>query len=251
MCFRTELIRLRVGHMFRTRLPIIPLSAQGFAKYLTASNQFFFAPCEFQIPSGEWMLMDFTLSDMIRGTEGLKRTQKLEGGSYEVKLCAISFTRDDQGRKVLGSLILPVIQFVLDEYDSMSTGVIVFLQEEALPCALNVLRSIAYSFPTAAVGIEQACGELISMGDSTGQVSGLTVSYRLGLDRLRELLTNVDTETTMEFAGFDARLLENLSAEELHGSTETIRHERSQIVTQLNRLASEVFGRTFNDLCRI
>ncbi len=145
--------------MLRTRLPTIPLSAQGFAKYLTVPGQFFFSPCEFQIPNGEWMLLDFTLSDMIGGPGGLKRTQQLEDGTYKVELCAISFTRNDQDR-VLGGLILPALQFVLDEYDNKGTGAIVFVQEEALPCALNVLRSIAYSFPDVAEGIEQACSEL-------------------------------------------------------------------------------------------
>jgi len=70
-----------------------------------------------------------------------------------------------------------------------------------------------------------------------------------GLAALGQLLANADTDTQLGFSALEARLLENLKDERLYGSTETIRAERAHIVGELNRLALDQVGQSFNDLC--
>lgn len=72
-----------------------------------------------------------------------------------------------------------------------------------------------------------------------------------GLERAGELLANADTETLLNFAVLEARLQDNLRGEQSYGSTETMRDERALIVEQLNRIAMDRLGRSFNDLCVI
>jgi hypothetical protein len=76
-------------------------------------------------------------------------------------------------------------------------------------------------------------------------------SLARGLERLGKLLANADTETMLNFAVLEARLQDNLRGEQVYGSTETLRHERAQIVEQLNRIAVDRLGRSFNNLCAI
>jgi hypothetical protein len=47
----------------------------------------------------------------------------------------------------------------------------------------------------------------------------------------------------------ESRLSDNLKDERLYGSTETIRAERARIVGELNRLALDQVGQSFNALC--
>ncbi len=77
---------------------------------------------------------------------------------------------------------------------------------------------------------------------------GYVIAYERGLERLSELLANADTETMLSFAVLEARIRENLRSERLFGSTETLRHERSQIVHELNRITLDWGGRSFTSL---
>ena len=77
---------------------------------------------------------------------------------------------------------------------------------------------------------------------------GYAITYERGLERLGELLANADAEIMLNFAVLEARLRENLRSERLFGSTETLRHERSQIVHELNRIALDWGGKSFASL---
>jgi len=72
------------------------------------------------------------------------------------------------------------------------------------------------------------------------------MDYEQGLEQLKPLLRGTGREH--DFQIYEARLKENLYREQLHGTTEQIRSDRSQIIAQLNRLARQV-GTDFNDLC--
>jgi hypothetical protein len=70
-----------------------------------------------------------------------------------------------------------------------------------------------------------------------------------GLAALGQLLAHADTDTQLGFSALESRLLGNLKDERLYGSTETIRAERARIVGELNRLALDQVGQSFNALC--
>jgi hypothetical protein len=72
------------------------------------------------------------------------------------------------------------------------------------------------------------------------------MDYRHALNTLRDQLD--ETPRFGELLPLETRLQENLRGETLYGSTETIRHERAQIVDGLNDLARSTLGITFNDL---
>ncbi len=74
-------------------------------------------------------------------------------------------------------------------------------------------------------------------------------SYDRGLQGLGNLLANADSETRLEFSVLESRLRDNLRSEQLYGSSEAIRHERAQVVEQLNRLSLARSGRSFTELC--
>lgn len=70
-----------------------------------------------------------------------------------------------------------------------------------------------------------------------------------GLAALGQLLAHADDDTRLALSVLESRLLENIKDERLYGSTETIRAERARIVAELNRLALDHVGRSFNKLC--
>ncbi len=70
-----------------------------------------------------------------------------------------------------------------------------------------------------------------------------------GLAALGQLLAHADADTRLAFSVLESRLLDNMKDERLYGSTETIRAERARIVAELNRLALDHVGRSFNELC--
>jgi hypothetical protein len=77
------------------------------------------------------------------------------------------------------------------------------------------------------------------------------LDYKHGLERLRELLTQCSPKMLSEFDTLEARLLDNLHSEQLYGSTETTRAERSRILHALNGLANRAgLNSSYNDLCR-
>jgi len=71
-----------------------------------------------------------------------------------------------------------------------------------------------------------------------------------GLAALGQLLAHADADTRLTLSVLESRLLDNMKDERLYGSTETIRAERGRIVAELNRLALDQVGRSFNELCR-
>jgi TIR domain len=73
------------------------------------------------------------------------------------------------------------------------------------------------------------------------------MNYENGLSILKSYAEDKDWFLT--FILFESRLQENLYREKLYGSTEQIRADRAQIVDQLNQLAWEHLGKSFNDLC--
>jgi SIR2-like domain/TIR domain len=74
-------------------------------------------------------------------------------------------------------------------------------------------------------------------------------SYERGLAALRQRLEHADDETHLAFTVLETRLRENLRDDRLYGSTETIRNERARISYELNRLALNQAGPSFNELC--
>ncbi len=73
------------------------------------------------------------------------------------------------------------------------------------------------------------------------------MEYRRGLELLRFQVER--TSWYERFLGYEARLLENLAAEEEFGSSDNLRSQRAEVVLRLNHLALETLGLSFNDLC--
>lgn len=76
-------------------------------------------------------------------------------------------------------------------------------------------------------------------------------SYDAGLQRLGERLDAAETETRLAFSVLEARLRDNLRREQIYGSSESVRHDRAEVIEQLNRLALTHAGATFNELCAL
>jgi hypothetical protein len=73
------------------------------------------------------------------------------------------------------------------------------------------------------------------------------MNYERGLDAFKQLAQG--TEWYQDFAVYEAPLRENLRDERLYGPSEQTRRDRTRIVDQLNALALEHLGISFNDLC--
>lgn len=73
------------------------------------------------------------------------------------------------------------------------------------------------------------------------------MDYRRGLELLRYQLER--TEQYKRFLSQEARLLENLAAEEQFGTSDNLRSQRAEVVLRLNELALGTLGVSFNDLC--
>lgn len=73
------------------------------------------------------------------------------------------------------------------------------------------------------------------------------MNYERGLEQLKQRAK--DTDWFREFALYEARLRENLSAERRYGTTEQVRADRARIVDQLNRLSLMHLHSSFVDLC--
>lgn len=74
------------------------------------------------------------------------------------------------------------------------------------------------------------------------------MDYRTGLLALKNFLPE---EAHYEFFVHEAKLIENVSDETKHGSTEQLRSDRSKILEQLNQLAVRYRITSFNALCQI
>jgi len=72
--------------------------------------------------------------------------------------------------------------------------------------------------------------------------------YTRALEMLRELIRDKDFDIVLAQATLAERLRDNLSDEGIYGTSEVIRAERARILHELNRLALQHAGKTFNDL---
>jgi hypothetical protein len=73
------------------------------------------------------------------------------------------------------------------------------------------------------------------------------LDYELGLDVLKQYAEGADWSE--EYDLYEARLRENLRDERRYGSTQQSRRDRARIVEDLNILARDHLGISFNDLC--
>jgi len=73
-------------------------------------------------------------------------------------------------------------------------------------------------------------------------------SYKTGLTRLLKRLGS-DHPHYVKALTLQTRLLENTAQVRNYSDSENLRSERNRILTQLNRLALESLGVTFNELC--
>jgi hypothetical protein len=99
--------------------------------------------------------------------------------------------------------------------------------------------------------VEQQIQEVEAGRDRVAPTAGASstgLDLKRGLERLGELLRDLDADTEAEFSTLEERLLDNERSERLFGSSENTRSERSQIVYALNQLALTRLGVSFNDL---
>lgn len=90
--------------------------------------------------------------------------------------------------------------------------------------------------------------QLIPPGLSKIPSNIVIMNYQKGLQRLKEALPK-DTEAMNDFDIYTQQLRENIRNDQLYGSTEIYRSERSRIVDNLNRLSQQFLNKSFNDLC--
>jgi len=86
-------------------------------------------------------------------------------------------------------------------------------------------------------------------GPAPPRPSAQGFSYARGLAALIERLAQADVETRLAFAVLESRLKDNLRDDRLYGTTEAIRSDRARIIYELNRLALNHAGPSFNELC--
>lgn len=72
------------------------------------------------------------------------------------------------------------------------------------------------------------------------------MNYQRGINRLLERL---DDDEINEATPTIAALRTNLRKEQLYGSNEAIRSKTAELVSDLNRIALDELGVSFNDLC--
>ena len=84
---------------------------------------------------------------------------------------------------------------------------------------------------------------------SSARPSASGFSYERGLAALEGRLAQADVETRLAFAALESRLKDNLRDDRLYGTTEAIRSDRARIIYELNRLALNHAGPSFNELC--
>jgi hypothetical protein len=94
----------------------------------------------------------------------------------------------------------------------------------------------------------EGCSESqVDVPTSESSVKGKDMDYELGLDALKRLAEG--TDWYQDFTVHEAPLRENLRDERRYGPSEQTRRDRTRIVDQLNALALEHLGISFNDLC--
>ncbi len=75
------------------------------------------------------------------------------------------------------------------------------------------------------------------------------MNYKHGLTNLESQLKANHSEHLLEFSTLEARLLDNLRSEQQYGTNETVRSDRAKVVGELNRMAFDTIGISFNELC--
>lgn len=73
------------------------------------------------------------------------------------------------------------------------------------------------------------------------------MNYRNGLASIKKLASEKPWQ--QKFLVLEASLLENIESEELFGTSQQIRSDRARIILQLNKLAMDNIGKSFNDFC--
>ena len=72
--------------------------------------------------------------------------------------------------------------------------------------------------------------------------------YESGLKKLLELVNQGNSDYS-SLTVYEQRLMENIGRSRLYGDTQAQQAARSEIIHQLNRIALNVLGTSFNDLC--
>ncbi len=75
------------------------------------------------------------------------------------------------------------------------------------------------------------------------------MDYKRGLTELKTRIRTGYPDFLVEFSTLEARLLDNLSSEQRFGTNETLRSDRAKVVAELNRMAFDTIGISFNELC--
>jgi len=78
-------------------------------------------------------------------------------------------------------------------------------------------------------------------------MSDVFTRYEIGLTQLLERLGS-DHPSYVELLTLQTRLLENIAQVRDYSDSENLRSERNRILAQLNRLALDVLGMSFNEL---
>jgi hypothetical protein len=83
----------------------------------------------------------------------------------------------------------------------------------------------------------------------TGRQSDSRSYYERGLNKLIAALSAADPEAHREALGYQDRLLRNLAAMKRYGETDIRRAEHNEVIDNLNDLALDMVGTSFNELC--
>lgn len=134
----------------------------------------------------------------------------------------------------------------------------------ALPDRLRIFTYLDLTDPTQLdfqskrliVAIQSAPQQPVPAGSAQVQTSAAPArpvaygfSFERGLAALNERLAQADVETRLAFSVLESRLKDNLRDDRLYGTTEAIRSDRARIIYELNRLALNQVGPSFNELC--
>lgn len=78
------------------------------------------------------------------------------------------------------------------------------------------------------------------------EIGDLYSAYEQGLEKLAERVGQ-----SLELLAYEQQLRENIGQTRRHGDNGERASRRSEIIEQLNRLAIQKAGQSFNDLCQI
>jgi hypothetical protein len=117
---------------------------------------------------------------------------------------------------------------------------------EALGKQVGVQVGTTKATPSLPGGKQQASQSTLR----PSSVSKGDPSLKHGMDALKAVFKQGDnSDAYLAFTTLESRLLSNLKDERIFGTTEEVRSERARIVLELNRLALDHAGCSFNELC--